>query len=428
MNIKTLFIIFSCLTISAPVFDAPLFAVTKKKAVKKKKNRPCKSEKDQAACEEAASKDGFFAPYALLVDSETNTILFENQPDAKMAPASMTKMMTAYIVMERLAKGMLKEDTLFTVGKNAFRVEGSTSYLNINDQVKVIDLLKGLIVQSGNDASIVLAEGIAGTEQAFATLMNKKAQELGMLNSHFENANGLPSANHLTTARDLIILAKRLRDDFPVYYPLWGVKSYQHAGVEQMNRNPLLKHPDMGCDGIKTGHTQSSGYGITATCEKNGRRLYAVVHGLKSDSKRANEILNLMNYGFNLYDNYHLFAANHVVDHIPVWYGRKNLVKIGFNQSVVLVAKKLDPKADIKLEFNYPISLKAPLEKGVEIGKLVITHPFGTKEVRLILLEDVQEAGFFGRLYDGIVHLFSGRTYCDRLKNISPLTQESAPS
>ncbi|CAO4840377.1 MAG: D-alanyl-D-alanine carboxypeptidase DacC [Holosporales bacterium] len=425
MKMKSLFIIFSCLTISVPVFDAPLWAVAKKKVVKKKKSIPVKHEPEHVNQVQPESKEGFTAPYALLIDAQTDTVLFENQPDAKMAPASMTKMLTAYIVMERLANGMLTEDTLFTVGKNAFRVEGSTSYLNINDQVKVIDLLKGLIVQSGNDASIVLAEGIAGTEQAFAELMNKKAKELGMVNSHFENANGLPSPNHLTTARDLVILAKRLRDDFPKYYPLWGVKSYEHAGVEQMNRNPLLKYPQMGCDGIKTGHTQSSGYGITATCEQNGRRLYAVVHGLKSEGKRQEEIRNLMNYGFNLYDNYHLFAANHVVDHIPVWYGRKNLVKIGFTQSVVLVAKKIDPKKDIKLEFDYPTSFKAPLEKGTEIGKLVITHPFGTKEVPLIVLEDIQEAGFVGRLYDGLIHLFGGRSYCDRLKKITPLTQES---
>ncbi|CAO5674941.1 MAG: D-alanyl-D-alanine carboxypeptidase DacC [Holosporales bacterium] len=426
MNLKAYFIIFSCLTISVPVFDAPLWGAAKKKVVKKKKSLPCKKEAvAQIDCEQPASKDGFSAPYALLIDAQTDTVLFENQPDAKMAPASMTKMLTAYIVMERLENGMLTEDTLFTVGKNAFRVEGSTSYLNINDQVKVIDLLKGLIVQSGNDASIVLAEGIAGTEQAFAELMNKKAQELGMVNSHFENANGLPSQNHLTTARDLVILAKRLREDFPKYYPLWGIKSYQHAGVEQMNRNPLLKYPQMGCDGIKTGHTQASGYGITATCEQNGRRLYAVVHGLKSDGKRREEIRNLMNYGFNLYNNYHLFAANHVVDHIPVWKGQKNLVKIGFKQSVILVTKKIDPKKDIKLEFDYPTTFKAPLQKGAEIGKLVITHPFGTKEVPLIVLEDIQEAGFVGRLYDGLIHLFGGRSYCDRQKKIIPLTQES---
>jgi D-alanyl-D-alanine carboxypeptidase (penicillin-binding protein 5/6) len=412
------------------VNDANLYGaskVKKKKALKAKKANASKKKEDKKEeSPKVVSKEGISAPYALLIEDETNTVLYENQADVTMDPASMTKMLTAYVVMDQLKSGLIKQDTLFTVSKNAYRKEGSTSFLQIDSKVSVIDLLKGLIVQSGNDAAVTLAEGIAGTEEAFSEVMNKKAKELGMANTHFVNASGLPHADHKTTARDLIKLGQRLREDFPEFYPLWADTSFEHSGVNQQNRNPLLEDKDLGCDGIKTGSSTISGFGITATCSKDGRRLYAVVNGLKDKAERAQEIRNVMNYGFNLFDTYHLFERMHAIDEVPVWYGSKNAVSIGFLRAAAITHKKFDPK-EIKVEFVYEESLKAPIKKGDVVGKMAVKIPDAKDPIEfpIVCLETIEESGVFKKAYDALIHLFGGRSYNAKKKNITPIVHRA---
>ncbi|MBP9752227.1 MAG: D-alanyl-D-alanine carboxypeptidase [Proteobacteria bacterium] len=425
--LKNLFFAFFLISAVLPLQDSELFAASKKKSIKKKSSKKANVNKIKKTVPEtkddlkSESKEGINAPYALLYEDETNTILFENNADKEMDPASMTKMLTAYVVMDQLKAGLIKQDTLFTVSKNAYRKEGSTSFLELDSKVSVIDLLKGLIVQSGNDAAIALAEGIAGTESAFAEMMNKKAKDLAMEKTNFTNSSGIPDEKHKTTARDLLILAKRLREDFPEFYPLWSDSSFEHNKVNQMNRNPLLDDKDLGCDGIKTGCSSVSGYSLTATCSKNGRRLYAVINGLKDKKDRAVEARNIMNYGFNVFDTYRLFDAQHVVDEIPVWYGTANYATIGFLKPVAFTHKKFDPK-DVKVEFRYDESLKAPLAKGEVLGKVTIQIQ-GEKniEVPIVNLVEIKESGFIKKAYDSLMHLFGARSYKGDKKNLKPI-------
>ncbi len=357
------------------------------------------------------------APYAFLVDGRTSQILFERDADILMQPASMTKMMTAYIVMEELKSGRLKEDTLFSVSKNAFRLEGSTSFVSLDEQISVMDLLRGLIVHSGNDTAVVLAEGIAGTEKDFADMMNRKAEELGMQSTHFVNASGLPHPDHQTTAHDLYILAKHLHRDFPQYYPLWSEKEFSFKGITQTNRNPLL-FKNIGCDGIKTGSSSVSGFGVVVRCSQNGRAIYAVTNGSATSNKRSQDIWDLVNYGLNAFNTYKIFNKGHVVDYVPIWYGKVNRVKIGFSDVVQFTEKKFDPSS-IKVSFQYERLLKAPLKKGDIVGKIAIQIPVQKEsiEVPIVCLENVESTNFFGRIYDGFVHLFGGRSYDTTYKN-----------
>jgi D-alanyl-D-alanine carboxypeptidase (penicillin-binding protein 5/6) len=361
------------------------------------------------------------APYAFLVDGRTSKVLFDRESDTLMQPASMTKMMTAYIVMEHLKSGALKEDTLFSVSKNAFKLEGSTSFLSLDEQISVMQLLRGLIVHSGNDTAVVLAEGIAGTEKDFAEMMNRKAEELGMRSTHFVNASGLPHPDHQTTAHDLYILAKHLHRDFPQYYAMWSEKEFTFKGITQANRNPLL-FKNMGCDGLKTGSSSVSGFGIVARCSQNGRAIYAVINGSTSSNKRSYDIAELVNYGLNAFSTYKLFNKGHVVDQVPIWYGNIKRVKIGFAGVVEFTEKKFNP-AEIKIEFQYEKLLKAPLKKGDIVGKAIIRIPIQKElmEVPIVCLENVESTNLFGRIYDGFVHLFGGRSYETIYKNYKTL-------
>lgn len=379
--------------------------VQKKEAKNQIENKPQKEIKQREKLEVCD------APYAFLVDGKTSKVLFDRESDALIQPASMTKMMTAYIVMEQLKSGAIKEDTLFLVSKNAFKLEGSTSFLNIDDQISVMELLRGLIVHSGNDTAVVLAEGISGTEKDFANMMNRKAEELGMRNTHFVNASGLPHPDHQTTAHDLYILAKHLYRDFPEYYSLWSEKEFTFKGITQPNRNPLL-FKNIGCDGIKTGSSSASGYGIVVRCSQNGRSIYAVVNGSRSSGKRSQDITDLVNYGLNAFSTYKLFNKGHVVDQVPMWYGNINRVKIGFLESVQFTEKKFNAHA-IKVNVQYEKLLKAPLQKGDIVGKAIIEIPIQKEpiEVPIVCLENVETTNFFGKIYDGIVHLFGGRSY-----------------
>ncbi len=343
------------------------------------------------------------AKHALLMDADTGYIMLDKKSDVPMPPASMSKLMTAYVVFDRIKSGALTLETEFVVSENAWRVGGtksggSTMFLNPNQRVKVIDLLRGMIIQSGNDACIVLAENIAGSEEIFADLMNKKAREIGLKDSVFKNATGLPEKGHLMSARDLAVLAQIIISRFPDHYPMYSEKDFQFNGIKQGNRNPLL-YDLSGADGLKTGHTEASGYGLTASVKGvDGRRLILVVNGLKSMKDRASESRRLVNWGMTQFTNEKIIAADKKLDTIPVWMGREKMVSVVADKPVratIPRGETLTP--EIKIAYDTPVS--APIERGQKLGTIRVALP--GREVLtadLVAGESVAKVGFFGKI------------------------------
>lgn len=343
---------------------------------------------------------------AILIDYDTGAVLFEKNPDTSAPPASMSKMMTAYILFQRLHDGQLKLDQTLPVSEYAWRrggaaSGGSTMFLNIGDQVPIEDLVRGIVIQSGNDASIVVAEGLTGSEEAFAELMTKKAKELGMTKSQYRNANGLPDPEEFTTARDLATLAKRTIADFPEYYHYYGEHEFVHNGIKQGNRNPLL-YRNIGADGLKTGHTKEAGYCLTASAKQGDRRLIAVLTGLPSMKARSDESERLIGYGFREFDNYVLFKAGEEVAKADVWLGdAKTVALVPAKDAIVTLPRKVRPDMKVSLVFDSPIP--APITKGQQVGKLVVTAPgVDQVEIPLVAANDVERKGFIGRVFASI--------------------------
>ncbi|MBT3628537.1 MAG: D-alanyl-D-alanine carboxypeptidase, partial [Rhodospirillaceae bacterium] len=253
------------------------------------------------------------AKEVILVDDTTGAVLLAKNSDRRMFPASMSKLMTLYVVFSKLTEGSLSLDDQLRVSEKAWRMGGSKMFVELNSRVSVNELLRGIIVQSGNDACIVLAEGIAGTEAQFVELMNAAAKKLGLRNSHFMNVTGWPHPEHVTTARDLVILAHSIIREFPLLYPIFQEKSYTYNGIKQGNRNPLL-YTYAGADGLKTGHTEASGYGLLASAVRGNRRLILLANGMADVNDRARETERMLDYGFNEYSNYTLFKAGEIVE------------------------------------------------------------------------------------------------------------------
>lgn len=347
------------------------------------------------------------AKYAYMIDAKTGTMLFDKNGAEVMYPASMTKMMTIYLVFERLKDGRLTLDSTLPVSEEAWRTGGSKSFMMVGDRVRVEDLIRGVIVQSGNDASIVLAQGISGSDAGFVAEMNKKAKELGMTGTVFKNPDGMPDPEHVTTARDLAILAKRTIEDFPEYYGYYAETEYIYGGIKQQNRNPLLTK-NIGADGLKTGHTEASGYGLTASAIRGGRRVIAVLNGMSSDKERAQESERMIDWGFNEYENYTLFKAGEIVDNAPVDMGKAATVPLAAEQEVLVTLPRA-VRQNVKANAQYPTPLPAPITKGAQVGTLVISAPGAqTVEIPLIATADVPRLGFFGRTAASVKRLFTG--------------------
>lgn len=353
------------------------------------------------------------AKNAVLMDFETGEFFYEKNADDPMPPASMSKLMTAYLIFERLKDGRLSPDDVFIVSENAWRKGGaktgsSTMFLKDKQRVKVKDLLRGIIVQSGNDACIVAAENIAGSEAEFAELANQKAKELGLKNSHFANATGWPNPDHKMSAKDLAVLAHHIIRDFPEYYSIYSEQSFTFNGIRQENRNPLLMLMPGIADGIKTGHTSVSGFGLTGSAKKNGRRLIMVVNGLKTMKERGDESLRLMNWGFREFSNYAVLKENVKVVSVPVWLGETKSVSAVPTKGLTLTLPKGRQK-DIVAHLKYKTPLKAPVKKGQEIASLVLSAPEHADTVIPLYAErDVKRLGYFGRLKETVKHvLFS---------------------
>ena len=348
------------------------------------------------------------AKQAILVDDQTGIVLMQKNADELMHPSSMTKIMTAYLAIEKIKAGIIQPDTLVTVGKEGWRTEGSTMFLNINDQVSVLDLLKGVIIQSGNDSSIILAQALSGSEETFAIEMTQRAHALGAMHTTFKNTTGLPHPDHQTTARDLIILAQHAIHDHPDYYNLYSQKSFTYGGIAQGNRNPLL-YKNLGCDGVKTGHSEIAGYGMVASCVHQGQRYVLVINGLPSMQARADEATKLMNWATHTFTNVTIFKAQDLVDEIPVWYGHENVLPLTVEKDAIIIVPHFSKK-DLKIKISYQSPLEAPIQQGVVMGKITVTSSSLPQPIEfpLVAAITIEKAGFFKRLKDAFTYLIWG--------------------
>ena len=338
----------------------------------------------------------------LLIDVTSGQLLTAEKPDDRLEPASLTKLMTAYLTFSALHKKTLALNQALPVSQKAWKTGGSKMFVRVDTQVPVEDLIKGMIVQSGNDACVTLAEGIAGSEENFAQMMNREAQRLGMKNSHFMNSTGLPDPQHYTTARDLSLLAGALIRDYPAEYKTYySMKEFRYNNITQPNRNRLL-WIDPTVDGVKTGHTDAAGYCLISSALREKRRLLSVVLGTSSDSARASESQKLLNWGFISYDAVPLFARDQAVSSLRVWKGTQDQVKAGFGTDFTITVPK--GYADkVQTQFFPQQRLLAPVQAGQTVGSLKVTiegKPYG--EYQVIALENVASAGIFGRAIDTV--------------------------
>ncbi len=347
------------------------------------------------------------ANQAILIDATTDTVLLEKNADQPMGAASMMKLMTVYLVFERIAEGSLSLDDTLAVSEKAWRMGGSKMFVRVNTRVAVADLLRGVIVQSGNDACIVFAEALEGSEDAFAEVMTAKGRELGLENSVFRNSTGWPHPEQYMTARDVARLSLRLIRDFPQYYGYFKEKNFTYNDIRQGNRNPLL-YKDIGADGLKTGHTKESGYGLAASAERKGRRLVLVVNGLESVNQRAREAERLLDWGFREFNSYALFKAGEAVEEADVWLGQAATVPLVVeNDFTVTLARKA--RRAMKATVIYEGPVPAPIAAGGEIARLVVTAPdTKTIEVPLVAGAEVAQLGVFGRLGAALGYLLWG--------------------
>jgi D-alanyl-D-alanine carboxypeptidase (penicillin-binding protein 5/6) len=341
----------------------------------------------------------------ILQDYNTGKILAENKADGRLAPASLTKILTVYVIFNEIKNGHLKLDELVTISQKAWKTSGSKMFVKVNDQVKVEDLLKGVIVQSGNDASVALAEHVAGNEATFAELMNQHAARLGMINSHFVNADGLPSDGHYTTARDLTILTTALIKDFPQYYPWFSLKEFTYNKITQPNRNLLLSRDDS-VDGVKTGHTDEAGYCLVASALRDGMRLISVVMGTESENARASANQALLNYGFRFFESRRLYQGNTVAKEVRIWKGATETVELGLADDLYVTVPRRN-NTDLKVDITVDKQIIAPVKAGDKLGMVTVKlgeEVLTTKD--LIAIKAVEKGGIFRRLYDSLLMLF----------------------
>ncbi len=347
------------------------------------------------------------AKQAILIDFETGATLFEKNADEIMFPASMTKIMTAYLVFEALRDDRLTMEDTITISEKAWRTGGSKMFVEVGKQVAITDILRGIIVQSGNDASVAVAEALGGSEAAFAELMTKKAREMGMEDTEFRDATGLPNPEHVTTARDLATLAKNMIKDFPELYSIFSEKTFTFNEIRQGNRNPLL-YKELGVDGLKTGFTDEAGYGLTASVKRGDRRLIMVVNGLESVRDRGDQAEKLITWGLREFDNYPLFKAGEVVEDAEIWLGEVDNVPLVLSQDLtVTLPRKARKQMKVSVSYDGPIS--APVAKGAQVASLVITGPELTPITLPLYAEtDVAGLNFFGRIGGALSYLVFG--------------------
>ena len=335
------------------------------------------------------------ARQAYMIDANTGTVLFDKDGETHMPTSSMSKIMTAYLVFEAIQNGQLSLEQTVPVSERAWRMQGSKMFVHVGDQVKVEDLIRGMIIQSGNDACVVLAEAVAGSEESFARKMTERAKELGLTDSHFANATGWPDPDHYSTPKDLTTLAQRLMKDFPQYYHYYSEKDFDYGGINQGNRNPLL-YTMNGADGVKTGHTDIAGYGLIGSAQRDGRRLIMVINGTDSMQARADESRKILEWGFSQFHDVNVAEAGKIVDKLPVWYGEAADVDV-VSPETVQMTLPYGTNATAKITGQTPVA--APISKGQEIAQLVISVPGQPdKSYKLVAANDVPKLGFWGRI------------------------------
>jgi D-alanyl-D-alanine carboxypeptidase (penicillin-binding protein 5/6) len=345
---------------------------------------------------------------AYIIDMRTGATLLDKASDARIPPASMSKIMTAYMVFDYLKQGKASLDDMLPVSERAWRTGGSKMFVPLGGRIRLEDLLRGMIIQSGNDACIVLAEGLGGSEEAFVDQMNKKAKEIGLTNSHFHNVTGLPDPEHYMTAHDLAVLAKRVITDFPEYYHYDAEKDFTYNGIKQGNRNPLL-YKDLGADGLKTGHTEEAGYGLTASVVRDNRRIVMVLAGMSSMKMRAQESERLIEWAFREFGGYTLFRPGDTVEEADVWLGADAKVPLTpAYDAVVSIPRK--SRKDMKVTLVYDRPVKAPVAKGQQIGKLVVTAPeMEPQEFPVVAANSVERLGALGRVGAAVSYMIFGQ-------------------
>jgi serine-type D-Ala-D-Ala carboxypeptidase (penicillin-binding protein 5/6) len=333
------------------------------------------------------------AKHAFMIEVETDTVLLDKGADDRIPPASMSKMMTAYVVFQMLKSGRAKLTDELPVSEEAWRLGGSKMFVPLGGEVSIDDLLHGMIIDSGNDACLVLAQGLAGSQAAFVDLMNKEAKKMGLEDSHFDNVTGLPDPDHWTTARDLATIAMRTIKDFPQYYKLYSEKEFTYNNIKQGNRNTLLYNASIGADGLKTGHTQESGYSLTASVVRGDRRIVMVLSDMPTMRARSEEAERLVDWAFRDFADDRLFSAGETVEDAPVWLGAQPRVPLTVARDLVLTLPRNADK-DMKVTAEYDAPIPAPIRKGEILGKLVVTAPkMPPVEVPLVAAADVGRMG-----------------------------------
>jgi D-alanyl-D-alanine carboxypeptidase (penicillin-binding protein 5/6) len=348
------------------------------------------------------------AEYAVLMDAETRIVLFEKDGDKPMVPASMSKLMTLTILFDKLKVGSLTLDDKFFVSEKAWRMGGSEMFVLVDTEIRIEDLIRGIIVHSGNDACIVVAEGISGTEEAFAREMTRLGHKIGLQNSTFANSTGWPDPDQKMSARDLAVLVHHIIQEYPEYYSYYAEKEFSWSGITQPNRNPLL-YADLGADGLKTGHTAESGYGLAASAVQDGRRLILVVNGLSSESERSRESQRLLRAGFRDFNNYDLFQGGDIVGKANVWQGANGTVDLQIQDPLTVILRPED-RRDMKVTITYRGPIPAPITEGQEIAELRVIIPDSPDIVRpLYAGKDVGSMAIFGKLASAAIHLITER-------------------
>jgi D-alanyl-D-alanine carboxypeptidase (penicillin-binding protein 5/6) len=344
---------------------------------------------------------------AVIIDYESGRVLFEKNADTRMPTASMSKLMTMYMVFDAIKQGRLSMNDELSVSQKAWKMGGSRMYLDLGTRVKVSDLVRGVAVQSGNDATVVFAEALSGDEDTFSRQMTERAHELGMKNSNFKNASGWPDPDHYSTVRDLAILARHLIQNFPEFYPIYGETSFTYNNINQGNRNPLL-YRNMGVDGLKTGHTEEAGYGLVASGIRGGHRLVLVVSGLKNMQQRADESARLIDWGFANFDSYEVAKKDVKLGEVSVWLGDRGAVPVGIKDDVSVTLAS-DERRAMKAWLDVKEPVAAPITTGQQVGELVVEAPgVGTRRYPVVALENSGELGFWGRVQAGVETMLMG--------------------
>ena len=341
----------------------------------------------------------------ILLDAQTNKVIVEYEADERNPPASLTKIMTTYLVEQMIQRGVVERSEKVPVSIKAWKAEGSKMFIREGTEVDLMDLLRGVVIQSGNDASIALAEFVAGDEASFAQMMNEQAEKLGMLNSNFLNSTGLPDEGHYSSARDMALLTKDMIKRFPEHYQLYSERSFKFNNIEQPNRNRLLRY-DRSVDGVKTGYTKAAGYCLVASAERNGMRLISVVMGAENDDSRVRESQKLLTYGFRNFETSTIYEESEIVKSAPLFYGVEEVISLGVSQNVSVTIPR-GSYEKLEAQIKVPKIIEAPVRKGDVLGELLLMmDEEAIYRTSVISLENYEQAGFFSRFSDYLELIF----------------------